>query len=140
MGTVDNSGLDAWVRARESRLPSEPELPLQGGGGGGTSDDMVPIKEYVDARDDAIESRLGAKLDKLPSSDTVRNNIWGAALTVLGILLAVLAFGGDRFDAGIGQADSRQTQLERDSDQDNSMAEINEKLDILIAGSELKGR
>jgi len=101
---------------------------------------MVPIKEYVDARDDAIESRLGAKLDKLPSSDTVRNNIWGAALTVLGILLAVLAFGGDRFDAGIGQADSRQTQLERDSDQDNSMAEINEKLDILIAGSELKGR
>ncbi len=105
-------------------------VALKHGGGGGTSGPMEPsMKDYVDARDDAIESRLSAKLDTLATKAT----IWGAMGTAVALILAAIAFGGDRFDSGMGMADVKVAQDERDMRQDESMRQINEKLDRLIA-------
>ena len=71
----------------------------------------VDMKDYVDARIDAVRSDLSAKvtgfeakLDTFPARMqwTV---VTGAAATVVatvGLIIAVIAFGGDRFDGGIG--------------------------------------
>ena len=121
-----------------------------GGKGGGGVDSMIPIKEYVDARDDAVESRLSAKLDvvlselsKLPKTteleasrqSTVRN-IWGGVLTLAGVSLAVLAFGGDRFEGGMAVspiiAQVTKDQQKIDQTQDAKLGLIDSKLDVLI--------
>ena len=133
--SVDESKLADWqgMQARHGGLKAEePELDLKGGGGGGTLDDMIPLKEYVDARDDAVESRLSQKLDKLSTKGT----IWTAVATAVGVTLAVLAFGGDRFDTGLAISPAFQeaafTQATVDNRQDANITELNKKLDILI--------
>lgn len=107
-----------------------------GGNGSGPVDPVVPVKDYIDARDDAVESRLAARMDKLATSDNVRNNIWGAAAVILGTLLTVLAFGGDRFDGGVSASsllnDQAKTQAQTDQDQDTKLQLMDQKLDILI--------
>ena len=140
--SVADSHREHWIREQEARkrsIPDESAPPLKGGGGGGTSDDMTPLKDYVDARDEAVESRLSAKLDKLPS----RGEMWGmAAATVGGVFgitlgaLAFMAFAGDRFDAGMSVsptiAAAQQRQAEVDRKQDAQLAVMDDKLDILI--------
>jgi hypothetical protein len=125
-----------------------------GGNGGGGVETMVPIKDYIDARDDSVESRLGAKLDKaiaaidavaatVPTKEeaaatqrSLSRTIWSGAATVLGIGLAFLAFGGDRFDAGmsaapmIAQVQSKQEIT--DKNQDAKLALMDDKLDLLL--------
>lgn len=105
---------------------------LKQGGGGGTSDEMIPIKEYVDARDDAVESRLSQKLDKLSTKGT----IWAAVATGVGITLAALAFGGDRFDAGMEVSPQLQemnaSYATTDNRQDAQITAMNAKLDVII--------
>ena len=62
------------------------------------------MKDYVDARDDAVESRLAAKLDKLPSATQLWSMVGvlvATALTVVGLVFGSLAFGSDRFNGGL---------------------------------------
>lgn len=100
------------------------------------------LKDYIDARDDAVESRLSAKLDKLPTASALRGNIWGAAAAILGVILAVLAFGSDRFNGGMGispaliavQSEQRKT----DAMQDAKLEMMDKKLDILLERSTSK--
>ena len=130
--------LDARRRAKIAAVedalnPYEPELPLHGGGGGGTSGPMVPIKDYIDKADEAVETRLTAKLDKLSTKGTV----WAAVATILGVMLAVLAFAGDRFDAGLGLYSQVAAQSVRDRSQDEVMRRIDRKLDQIIVGQRL---
>jgi hypothetical protein len=131
---IDDSKVKEWEAKqaanaqRNAEMMEQPELPLKGGSGGGTSGPMVPLKDYVDARDEAVESRLLAKLDALPTTST----LWATAATIVGVILAAMAFGGDRFDSGIGMADQRQEQLQRDARQDKAVSEMNGKLDVLI--------
>lgn len=112
------------------------------GGGSGPMEPTVPIKDYVDARDDAVESRLMAKLDAIPTTTAMRSTIWGAVATALGIVFAVLAFGGDRFDGGasvspiVSQIQGQQAK--RDDAQDAKLQEIDQKLDVLIERSTAK--
>lgn len=115
---------------------------LKTGGGGGTSGPMepaVPLKDYVDARDDAVEARLAAKLDTLASKAT----IWGAVATGTAILLAVMAFGGDRFDSGMAAStvveeyQARQSLV--DQRQDKQLTGMNQKLDELLRRTEAGG-
>ena len=98
---VDESRKANWERESKERGRDVAKAQtLQFGGGGGTSGPMDPsvsIKDYVDARDEAIETRLFAKLDTIPTKST----IWGAVGVIIGTMLAVLAFAGDRFDGGI---------------------------------------
>jgi len=114
---------------------------LKHGGGGGTSGGMepaVPLKEYVDARDDAVESRLDGKLDKLATKGT----IWAAMATALGLIFAAWALAGDRFDAGmsvspaIGQMQVQQAAT--DQRQDAKLTRMDRKLDVLITQTAVK--
>ncbi|UQV19063.1 hypothetical protein MU852_04150 [Brevundimonas albigilva] len=83
-------------------------------------------KAEIDARFDALDARtdvkferllgeirvsnaeLAGKLDVVAAKAAGRWTVWGAALTVGGVMLAttlgVLAFGGDRFDGGLNAA------------------------------------
>jgi len=133
---IDDSRKPEWERQqRERGRAVEKAVTLQFGGGGGTSGPMDPsvsIKDYVDARDEAIETRLFAKLDSVPTKGTV----WAAMGTAVGILLAVAAFAGDRFDGGLGMS-SVMSQLEEkqqvtDKAQDAKLELMDQKLDILI--------
>ena len=96
------------------------------------------MKDYVDSRDDAVEARIAAKLDKLPTKATV----WGAVASGVGTLLALLAFAGDRFDGGVALSPSiskmKDEQQERDRQQDAKLVGIDKKLDVLIEQSKVK--
>ena len=75
----------------------------------------ISIKEYVDgqlaaslARTDARFAEVIAELRVLESKidgKAAYTTVWGAMFTgiisILGVMLAVLAFGGDRFDGGV---------------------------------------
>jgi hypothetical protein len=111
------------------------------GSGNGTppSGSRLSMRDYVDSRDDAIESRLGAKLDALPTKAT----LWGAVATLvasiftaLAITLAVLSFGSDRFDAGMETSPAihavQQNQAATDRRQDAQMSIMDDKLDLII--------
>jgi hypothetical protein len=152
--TVDDSKLDHWLESQEARKhlsePDQRELPLNGGGGDGTSDGMATMKDYVDARDEAVEARLMAKLDTvisrldgLPSKNnlddnrqSVIRNIWGGVITGFVAILAVLAFGGDRFDGGLSVspqlASMQNNQAVTDQRQDAQANVLDQKLDVII--------
>lgn len=111
----------------------------------GFMSDSFTAKDYIDARADAVraenESRFSDVLSEIkglkslveskPSTWQMVGAIFGAAATILGVLLAALAFGGDRFDGGLGMAEQRQEQIQRDTDQDA----IIKRLDALLSQS-----
>ena len=105
---------------------------LYGGSGGGPMDPSVTMKEYVDVKTEALESRLSSRLDSLSTKSTV----WAALATGVGICLTVLAIAGDRFDGGISATSllekQRQEQAETDRSQDAKLESMNKKLDVLI--------
>lgn len=106
------------------------------GGGGGPMEPMIPVKEYIDARDDAVESRLDQKLGTLATASQMRNNIWGAAAAIIGIALAALALAGDRFDGGMSVSPIiskvQENQSKIDKNQDAKLELMDQKLDLLI--------
>ena len=112
--------------------------PSSGDGEGGDTT-VELMKAYIDSRDDAVESRLSAKLDKLPTKGTVWAAvaaIVGSIFTALAITLGIISFGGDRFDAGLSvypviQA-AQQNQTQIDARQDAQMNVMDQKLDIII--------
>lgn len=97
---------------------------------------MIPVKEYIDARDDAVESRLDQKLGTLATASQMRNNIWGAAAAIIGIALAALALAGDRFDGGMSVSPIiskvQENQSKIDKNQDAKLELMDQKLDLLI--------
>lgn len=124
-------------RMAEAEASKQQSEPIYGGGGGNPPmEPRVPIKDYIDARDDAVESRLSTQLSSLATSKELRNNIWGAAGVGLGIILTLLAFGGDRFDGGMSTSAAvssiRNEQAQVDSAQDAKLTDMDKKLDILI--------
>lgn len=134
---VDMDSHRAYLEAQ--RVPLS--IPVQGfgsGNGGSGMEPTVPMKDYVDSRDDAVEARIAAKLDKLPTKATV----WGAVASGVGTLLALLAFAGDRFDGGVALSPSiskmKDEQQERDRQQDAKLVGIDKKLDVLIEQSKVK--
>ncbi len=70
-----------------------------------------------------------ATIDSKPS----RLDIWGAALAVAALFMAVLAFASDRQAIGLSLADKRAEQLQRDNGQDEAVRGIENKLDVLIS-------
>lgn len=115
----------------------------------------IPLKDYVDARTDAVRAQndarfaeviskidgLAAKIDHINTNAITWQGVWGAAAAstaaVAAIVLAVLTISGDRFDGGMtarGVIDSvLRTQSARDDDQDARLDSILLKMDALIA-------
>lgn len=116
--------------------PLDEPTDFGGGKGGGPVDPSVSMKDYVDARDDAMEARLNGKLDKLPTAGVIRANIWGAAAAIVGVVLAVLAFASGAFNGGLSVSPqmeaARKAQAEIDAKQDAQAALLTQKLDIII--------
>lgn len=71
---------------------------------------------------------LREETKSLREASLTRTQLWGAVATILGVLLAVLAFAGDRFDAGINVSDDlrriQTEQAERDASQDARLGQI----------------
>lgn len=142
-----NSGYNIAVTGGVSNVVAFPDFTnssfqdarFGGGKGGGGMETTVPMKDYIDARTDAVESRLGEKLNALSTKST----IWGAAAAVIGavftgvaIILSTLAFGSDRFNGGLSispaVAAAQKAQAETDEKQDAQLSLMNDKLDILV--------
>ena len=137
--TIDDRMRDQWLAMQAYNKPSnvaEPELPLKGGGGGGTSGGMnVSMKDYVDARDAAVASDMHAEFANVRADIAKLPTTWtlvATALAIVSILVAVLAFGGARFSAGISLADQREQQLVRDANQDAAVKKTDAKLDEIL--------
>lgn len=123
----------AIVRSlREQLHASESEnRSLKGGGPGGTSGSM----DIVDSKIAASEARTDTKFAELRSDlqrFATKQTVWGAVGTLGGLLLAVAAFAGDRFDAGISTsgaiASVTAEQRKRDEAQDRKFDEILRRL------------
>jgi hypothetical protein len=119
----ESSDLAAQVRA------------LKKGGPGGTSGGM----DTVDSKIAAAEARTDTKFAELRgdlAKFATKGTVWAAAGTlggtILAVLLAVLAFGGDRFDAGMSASSAVApfvaAQRERDAAQDKKLDEILSRL------------
>ena len=137
--TLVSNGTDAYIEPK--KMPVEPDVPEFGGGKGGppVEPSFDIMKAYVDSRNEAVESRLTQELAKHPTNTA----FWGgivaviaAVFTVLGILLAVIAFGGDRFDGGMSASTmmsaNQKAQSETDTKQDTKLRQMDDKLDVIL--------
>ena len=97
--------------------------------------DKINAQGYV-INDDAVESRLAAMVGKLPNQNTLIVNVWGGVVAIIATVLAVLAFGADRFDGGVGASalvrDSQAIQATTDKEQDTKLQLMDDKLDLIL--------
>ncbi|WP_155987332.1 hypothetical protein [Paracoccus pantotrophus] len=117
--------------------------------------DQISPKDYIDRSMDAVRAQNDARFDKVLNEikslefkvDAIKadaitwKGVWGAAaattVAVAGLVLAVLAISGDRFDGGMAASSvvssviSRQE--ERDRRQDEILGEILKSVDALLA-------
>lgn len=117
-----------------------------GNGGGGNMD----ADKYIDAKIDTVRAQNDARFAEVvgklgniehtlsgqPSVASLIGTSAITALTILGLIVALLAFGGDRFDGGV-QVSSVVVQQAQDAKalaqkNQQKMGELSEKLDILI--------
>lgn len=106
-------------------------------------DREVTTKDYIDRSMDAVRAQNDARFAEVlseirdirgliatkPSTWQLVATVFAGAATILGVALAALSYGGDRFDGGVGMADQRFEQIQRDEDQDA----IIRRLDALLA-------
>jgi hypothetical protein len=130
MADIDQLALVRTLREQKDALESE-NRALKMGGPGGTSGGM----DNVDAKIAAAEARTDTKFAELRGDlqrFATKQTVWGAAGTIVAIILAVLAFGGDRFDAGVSSsaliASYTEAQSKRDAAQDQKFDEILRRL------------
>ena len=140
--TVNDRFQSLLTDLSEARRANRDDRPLQGDAGSGTFPPMDAVDAKIaaaEARTDTKFAELRADLQGLPTradmqanATSLRNNVWGAALTALAITLAVIAFGGDRFDAGMGAGSAVapvvEQQKARDAAQDRKLDEILSRL------------
>lgn len=126
-------------RLQDERDSLEAEVTtLKGGGPGGT----LPPMDIVTAKIEAAEARTDTKFSELRSDlkdFASKSTVWkgvastvAAIFTAMGVILAVMAFGGDRFDAGVNAggalAPYAAQQKSRDDAQDEKLDEILRRL------------
>ncbi len=89
--------------------------------------------ETVRAQNDARFAEVMAKLEIMSRTSITKRELWAATGTsiaaILGVILAVLAFAGDRFDAGIGFSSQVAEQAAIDASQDAKFDLVIDKLD-----------
>lgn len=126
--TVDTSKEGLWRAMQEHNAGRRTGR----GAGGDFNDSGMSTKDYVDLKVGSVETKILARIDTLASKST----IWGAVATGTAIILAVLAFAGDRFDAGISSGDQRFQQQVRDDKQDQRMRSVDDKLEAILRSLE----
>lgn len=116
---------------------------LKKGEGDGTSDgmehrirrledDMREVRTDVRGiRSDLAE--IKGQLSRMPSTATVFGATFTAAVAIISVTLAVLAFAGSRFDGGLGLSDWRMEQQIRADELDRRHHDVLSQLDALRA-------
>lgn len=103
----------------------------------------INTQAYIDRSMDAVRAQNDARFAEVlseirdirgliaskPSTWQLVATVFAGAATILGVALAALSYGGDRFDGGVGIADQRYEQIQRDAAQDA----IIRRLDALLA-------
>jgi hypothetical protein len=96
--SVDGSMREAWAAMQEKAKgahPSEPELPLFGGGGGGTSDPMETRVTRLEVRMASIDSKLDKANDRLMLLPTKTElGAWKLQWTALALAVVAIVIGG----------------------------------------------
>lgn len=125
-GPTDQLALVRKLRDEAAMLDAE-NRALKSGSSGGTFGGM----DNVDAKIAAAEARVDTKFAELRgdlSNFATKGTVWGAVGTAVAIGLAVAAFGGDRFDAGMSSQSAvaalTEEQRNRDEAQDKKFDEI----------------
>ena len=125
-------------------LNTDTRIGKGGGSGGGPTVDSE-TKNYLDAKMDSVKAQNDARfsevlsrldgLKDLPKFWPLVSAIAIAAVTIIGISVAILSYASDRFDGGLGAAalvDSiTKDQAQRDEGQDAKLDKILGKLDSL---------
>ncbi len=134
-GPTDQLALVRKLRDEAAMLDAE-NRALKSGSSGGTFAGM----DNVDAKIAAAEARVDTKFAELRgdlSNFATKGTVWGAVGTAVAIGLAVAAFGGDRFDAGMSSQSAvaalAQEQRNRDEAQDKKFDEILARLPVTKA-------
>lgn len=137
MTIVDETHRDTWSKLQADSASRMPDA-LKSGGPGGT----LPPMDVVDAKISAAEARTDTKFSELlrhMDQYATRQTVWrgvastiAAVVTGVGVILGVLAFGGDRFDAGVGAGSAlapyAEQQRDRDAKQDARLEQILDRL------------
>ena len=126
----DELALVRTLKEEKAALAAE-NVALKKGGPGSTSGGM----DTVDSKIAAAEARTDTKFAELRGDlqrFATKGSVWGAAGSIVAILLAVLAFAGDRFDAGVSASSVvdgiTAAQRARDAEQDKKFDEILRRL------------
>ena len=93
-------------------------------------------KDYVDLKIEASLAKIEARLSVMPTTGAMLMTAFTSSVAIVGLILAVLSFGGDRFDSGIGLADRINESVEVPqprSGVDDTQAAIINRLDALLA-------
>lgn len=74
---------------------------IKGGGGGPVDPSNYVTKEHLALTMDAVRSQIDAKFAEVIGKMSTRNDIIVAGISMAALILAMFAFGGDRFDGGV---------------------------------------
>lgn len=113
---------------------------------GGDDGMEITSKEYIDAKADAVRAQNDARfaevmseiraLPTLRDNQSMKWNIWGAAIAAAGLIVGILAFAGDRFNGGVQVASVSVQQAQEAKEISRKNAEaiegVNNKLDELL--------
>ena len=109
------------------------------------------VLEYVDTKIDLAKREIMTELDKrigdietqlggLPSTSTIwkaTGTAVGGMVTAVGLLFGILSWTGDRVDGAVSASESFNDQIVAskvaDAEQEQSIDQVNQKLDLLIA-------
>lgn len=160
MTSPDNDSSHMWtnvdhrlqeIRAKRERAALQTE---EGRSRIPPMDREVTTKDYIDRSMDAVRAQndvrftevlskidaLGGKIDAIKSDAITWKGVWGAAaattVAVGGLLLGILAIGGDRFDGGMAASgvisSMTQEQQARDRAQDEKLDAVISRIDALL--------
>ncbi|WP_411839223.1 hypothetical protein [Paracoccus sp. ME4] len=93
-------------------------------------------KDYVDLKIEASLAKVEARLSVMPTTGTMLMTAFTSSVAIVGLILAILSFGGDRFDSGVGMADRLEERVQTSNPQSGgeaSQTEIIRRLDALLA-------
>jgi hypothetical protein len=131
---IDQLALVRSLRNQKTALETENKT-LKKGGPGGTSGGMDVVDSKIaaaEARTDTKFAELRGDLAKFATKGTVWTAVGTLGGTILAVMLAVAAFGGDRFDAGMSASSAfapfAAAQRDRDAAQDKKFDEILRRL------------
>lgn len=163
MWTGEDEGVVEWPSNQPQRAPTSGGYQFFGGWdypegkgflntprsdatlGATENDEMAsaPTREEIDAKIgtakaevDTEFAKLRADLRHLPTTGALIATVASGVVAVIGVLLAVMAFGGDRFDGGLAASGivTRVQEEQRivDARQDAQLQEMNGKLDVIL--------